>query len=69
MIPTGGFNLVLFSVRGMLMPVGDKGKLAANIIWDLGFNALNKRSSSASGVDGNILERLHDPKRRLYTSF
>ena len=40
---------------GVLMPVGEKGKLAANIMWDLGFNALNKRSSSASGVDGKIM--------------
>jgi len=54
---------------GMLMPVGEKGKLAANIMWDLGLNALNKRSSSASGVDSNIIERLHDPKRHIYTSF
>ena len=40
---------------GMLMPVGEKGKLAANIMWDLGFNALNKRSSSANGIDGKIM--------------
>ena len=40
---------------GMLIPVGEKGKLAVNILWDLGFNAVNQRSSSAKGIDGKIM--------------
>ncbi|CAG5067324.1 hypothetical protein DYBT9623_00044 [Dyadobacter sp. CECT 9623] len=39
---------------GMLVPMGEKGKLAVNIIWDLGFNALNNRSSTAIGADGKV---------------
>ena len=39
---------------GMLMAVGEKGKLGVNIIWDLGFNALNKRRSEAAGIDGKL---------------
>lgn len=39
---------------GMVMAVGEKGKLNLNLMWDLGFNAVNTRSSSASGIDGKI---------------
>lgn len=39
---------------GMLMKVGENGKLAVNIYWDLGFNAVNDRSTSANGIDGKI---------------
>ncbi|SDE43119.1 Outer membrane protein beta-barrel domain-containing protein [Dyadobacter soli] len=39
---------------GMMMAVGEKGKLNLNLMWDLGFNAVNSRSSSAAGIDGKI---------------
>lgn len=39
---------------GMLMKVGESGKLGVNIYWDFGFNAVNDRSSSANGIDGKI---------------
>ncbi|MCE7042681.1 outer membrane beta-barrel protein [Dyadobacter sp. CY312] len=40
---------------GLLMPVGEKGKLAVNILWDLGFNSVNERSNAAKGIDGKIM--------------
>ncbi|WP_439584906.1 porin family protein [Dyadobacter bucti] len=40
---------------GVQMPVGERGKLGLNIVWDLGGNAVNKRSSSALGADGKII--------------
>ncbi len=39
---------------GMLMKVGEAGKLGVNIYWDLGFNAINSRSTSANGINGKI---------------
>jgi hypothetical protein len=40
---------------GMLMRVGEKGKLGVNIMWDLGFNATNERNARARGIDGNVM--------------
>jgi hypothetical protein len=40
---------------GMLMRVGEKGKLGVNIMWDLGFNAVNQRNASARGINGKVM--------------
>ena len=40
---------------GMLMPVGEKGKLAVNMLFDLGFDAVNKRNATARGISGKVM--------------